>query len=51
MNTNRSKAHLLNIVQLLDDTLPGAPTIFVDITRSSGRTIGPRESIGKDLID
>jgi hypothetical protein len=51
MNTNRSEAHLLNVVQLLDDTLPGAATIFVDITRSSGRTICPRESIGKDLID
>jgi hypothetical protein len=51
MDTNRGKAHLLDIVQLLDCTLPCASTVFVDITRSSGRTISPRETIGKDLID
>jgi hypothetical protein len=51
INTNRGEAHLLDIVQLLDYTLPCASTVFVDITRSSGRTIDPCETIGKDLID
>lgn len=51
METNCSKAHLLNVVQLLDDALPRAATVFVDITRSSGRTISPCETVGENLID
>jgi hypothetical protein len=51
MNTNRGEAHLLDIIQLLDNPLPCAAAVFVDITRSSGRTISPCEAIGKDLID
>jgi hypothetical protein len=50
-SSNRSKSHILNIIKLLDQTLPRTAAVIVHITGGCCRTIDPSKAICKDLVD
>lgn len=48
---DRSEAHLLNVIQLIDEPDPSATAVLIQIARCRRRPITPCKPVGHDLID
>ena len=49
--THCREPHVLDIVKLVDQSLPGATAVPVQITWCGRRAVGPRKTVGDDLVD
>jgi len=47
----RSEAHLLNVIQLIDESNPSATAVLIQIARCRRRPITSCKPVGHDLID
>ena len=46
-----SEAHALDVVELVDDALPGATTVVSEVAGCRGAAVGAGEAVGEDLVD